>query len=245
MGVPMGSGEGLVAFAEGAVTQLRREFKVLLEPDAANALAERLCAYAGPSTTAITSVYFDRVGFPLLARARATPHDCMKVRTKEYFPDRVSRGPSVVLEAKRELDGLTEKQRLWISRASLSGLVRQGALWKQLPILETGGLLPALAVTYVRDVFQCAPSWRVTIDRGVAFHGVDAALAFGRRRLRADLLGSPIARERRAVIEVKHVGEELPAWLAELGHSAAARFSKFADGMAHLEPSGVASAQGG
>jgi hypothetical protein len=149
-----------------------------------------------------------------------------------------------VLEVKREKDGLTHKQRVWISRARLAGLIRQGSLWKQLPGLEPGILLPAVGVTYVRDVFQCAPSWRVTVDRGVAFHHVDAALAFGRRRLRADLLGSPLGRERRAVIEVKHVGYDLPAWLADL-ENAAASFSKFAEGMAHREQAGAQSAQGG
>ena len=243
MGVPVGTNGGAAVVAEGTVTQLRREFKVLLEPDAANELAERLCALAVPSTTAITSVYFDRAGHPLLARARMTPNDCMKIRTKEYFPDRLSRGSSVVLEAKREKDGLTHKQRVWISRARLAGLIRLGALWKQLPNIEPGILLPAVSVTYVRDVFQCAPTWRVTIDRGVAFHQVDAALAFGRRRLRADLLGAPVARERRPVIEVKFVGDELPAWLAELGKSAT-RFSKFAEGMAQLEGTGLKNAEG-
>ena len=225
----------VLAFAEGSVTQLRREFKVLLEPAAANELAERLGALASPCTTAITSVYFDRSGLPLLSRALATPDDCLKIRTKEYFPDRAGRGASVVLEAKREQDGFTHKERVWISRASLAGLVRQGALWKQLPILEAGTLFPVLGVTYLRDVFQCTAAWRVTVDRAVAFYAVNAAMAFGRRRLRADLLGSPVARERRTVIEVKHVGEELPAWLAELRRSAATRFSKFAVGMAHVE----------
>jgi hypothetical protein len=225
----------VIAFAEGAVTQVRREFKLLLEPDGANELSERLCAFASPSTTAITSVYFDHPGFPLLARARATPNDCLKIRTKEYFPDPDGPAPRVALEAKHERNGLTQKQRVWISRASLAGLVRQGALWKQLPILEAGTLLPVVGVTYVRDVFQCSPSWRVTVDRGVSFHAVNGALAFGRRRLRADLLGLPAARERRAVIEVKHLGEDLPAWLAQLRHSAATRFSKFAEGMGRVQ----------
>lgn len=235
----------VVAFAEGAVTRLRREFKLLLDAATANAVSERLCASVSPSTTAITSVYFDRPGYPLISRARATPGDCLKIRTKEYFPDEGSRGARVVLEAKRERNGLTQKQRLWINRASLWGLVRQGALWKQLPLVEAGALLPVMAVTYVRDVFQCSASWRVTVDRGVTFHAVTQDLAFGRRRLRSDLLGPPVSRERRVVVEVKHIGDELPPWLAELRSSAATHFSKFAEGMARLERARMNDVQGG
>ena len=55
----------MLTFAEGAVTKLRREFKLVLEPEAARRLCQQLsCELGGvlPPPTRITSVYFDRAG---------------------------------------------------------------------------------------------------------------------------------------------------------------------------------------
>lgn len=221
-------------FSEGAVTRLRREFKLLLTPAAARKLCSRLEGAVAPVTTWITSVYFDRPGAPLTARAHNTPEDCLKVRTKEYFPDVGGPQPRVVLEAKRERNGLTQKQRVWLARANLAGLEARGELWGQLPLLDVAGMRPVLGVTYARDVYQQHESWRVTVDREVAFYRVSPHLAFGPSRLTARQLGDPVAQERRVIVEVKHLGEALPSWLLDLRETAARRFSKFAEGTARL-----------
>src|SRR5688500_16653209 len=166
-----------VAFAEGAVTRLRREFKLLLPHEVAGKLCERLLREAEPSSTRITSVYFDGPGLPLMSRARKSPDNCLKIRTKEYFPDVGSRSARVVLEAKRERNGFTQKERVWIPRSELSVLERSGELWKRLPLIDGGCLAPVVAVTYRRDVYQHTASWRVTVDRNVSFHPVDSTLA--------------------------------------------------------------------
>lgn len=234
-----------VAFAEGAVTRLRREFKLLLPREEAAALSERLTLDREPNETQITSVYFDRPGFPLMARALSSPGDCLKIRTKEYFPDQAGGPARVVVEAKRERGGLTQKQRVWVPRSQLRGLFRSGELWTQVPVLDGAGLTPVLAVTYGRTVYQQSETWRVTVDRDVSFYAVEARRVLGKRRLCAALLGEPVAVEQKVVVEVKHLGCELPKWLSELKESAVGRFSKFAEGMARLHRAQVNRVQGG
>jgi hypothetical protein len=226
----------MLQFAEGEVTRLRREFKLVLERDAAMALCARLSASLGdylPPPTRITSVYFDKPGYPLAARALSTPNDCLKVRTKEYSPDVGAGGVErVVLEVKRERNGVTQKRRVWVPRAQL-GTVLQGGV-RLLPLIAGGNLVPALAVTYRRHVYQCSQSWRVTVDRDIGFHRVAPELAFGERTLSAERLGEPLALDWRVVVEVKHLGEELPEWLAALHPGRKPSYSKFAEGMARV-----------
>ena len=109
-------------FAEGKVTQLRQEFKVLLDRADATHLENTLCQTLGmepPAATRITSVYFDSPALALTHRAMETPADTLKIRTKEYFPDLGASGlPRVVLEAKRERGGLTRKRRAETFRAA-------------------------------------------------------------------------------------------------------------------------------
>lgn len=240
-----GEGTASIPFAEGDVTQLRREFKLVLPEGPAHAVRGKLLAEAGeePPRTIITSVYFDRPGLPLTVRARSTPEDCLKLRTKEYFPDRSGHRNHVVLEAKRERNGLTRKHRVWVPRASLAEALRSG---DRLPpgTIGPGSLQPVLAVTYERQVFQAEAAWRVTVDTRLTFHAITSALALGRRSLRRELLSPPLWRDDRVIIEVKHVGDGLPEWLATL-RSDAVRFSKFAEGMACLDRARLDGVEGG
>jgi len=222
-------------FAEGKVTHLRREFKIVLDGDAVSRLESVLChelCVERPDPTAITSVYFDGPGRPLATRAMNSPQDTLKVRTKEYFPDLGACGHArVVLEAKRERNGLTRKRRVWMPRQNLSGLVRQGGI---LPLITRGSLIPVLAVTYRRLVYQRSEAWRVTFDTDVAFHAITPGLALGSEPLRREMLSAPVAREPRVVVEVKHMGADLPEWLMQLGVEQSHEYSKFATGMGHL-----------
>ncbi len=223
-------------FAEGQVTKLRREFKLVLGRDEALALCTRLSAALGgyvSAPTCITSVYFDKPGYPLALRSLGTPNDCLKVRTKEYSPDVGAGGVQrVVLEVKRERNGLTQKRRVWVPRAQLGHVLRGGA--RLLPLIAGGSLIPVLAVTYQRHVYQCSQAWRVTVDRDIGFHAVTPELALGRTTLSAERLGPPRAWDTRVVVEVKHLGEELPEWLAALNPGRKPAYSKFAEGMARV-----------
>ena len=226
----------MISFAEGEVTKLRREFKLVLGTHEAEELCARLSWELGgllPAPTRITSVYFDRPGQPLTLRALRTPHDCLKVRTKEYSPDMGAGGVQrVVLEVKRERNGLTQKRRVWVPRAQLRNVLRGGV--RLLPLIAGGSLTPALAVTYRRHVYQCSQAWRVTVDRDIGFHRITPELALSETTLSAERLGEPLAMDERVVVEVKHLGEELPEWLAALNPGRKPAYSKFAEGMARV-----------
>lgn len=227
----------MLSFTEGEVTKLRREFKLVLETEALSELCARLSAELGdhlPAPTRIASVYFDKPGYPLAQRAVCTPENCLKVRTKEYSPDIGSGGVQrVVLEVKRERHGVTQKRRAWVPRMQLQSVIHRSA--GLLPLIAGGRLIPVLAVTYRRHVYQATQAWRVTVDRDIGFHHVTPQLALSGETLTAERLGAPLFMDRRVVVEVKHLGEELPAWLAAL-HPGSRRpaYSKFAEGMARI-----------
>jgi hypothetical protein len=226
----------MLQFAEGEVTKLRREFKLVLRTDEALVLCARLSVALGgclPAPTRITSVYFDKPGYPLTRRALDTPNDCLKVRTKEYSPDLGAGGEErVVLEVKRERNGVTQKRRVWVPRAQLGQVLRGGT--RLLPLIAGGSLVPTLAVTYRRHVYQCSQAWRVTVDRDIGFHRVTPELALGPTTLSAERLGEPLVLDGRVVVEVKHLGEELPEWLSALNPGRKPAYSKFAEGMARV-----------
>jgi VTC domain len=237
----------MLEFAEGQVTRLRREFKLVLEVEEAAALCSHLSGVLGgtlPPPTRITSVYFDRPGYPLAARALRTPKDCLKVRTKEYSPDVGAGGVRrVVLEVKRERNGVTQKRRVWVPRTKLQQALTGGV--RLLPLIAGGSLVPALAVTYQRHVYQCSQAWRVTVDRDIGFHAVTPELALGGTTLSAERLGPPRAWDTKVVVEVKHLGAELPEWLAALHPGGTPAYSKFAEGMARVHEFFADSSVGG
>jgi hypothetical protein len=226
----------MLQFAEGEVTKLRREFKLVLGAEEAQVLCARLAVALGgylPPPTRITSVYFDKPGYPLTRRALDTPNDCLKVRTKEYSPDLGAGGVQrVVLEVKRERNGVTQKRRVWVPRAQLGQVLKGGT--RLLPLIAGGSLLPTLAVTYRRHVYQCSQAWRVTVDRDIGFHRVTPELALGPTTLSAERLGEPLVLDGRVVVEVKHLGEELPEWISALNPGRKPAYSKFAEGMARV-----------
>jgi hypothetical protein len=227
----------MLSFAEGEVTKLRREFKLVLDVDVAAELCARLSSELGgclPAPTRIVSVYFDKPGHPLALRAMHTPEDCLKVRTKEYSPDLGAGGVQrVVLEVKRERNGVTQKRRVWVPRTQLQSVIHRSA--GLLPLIAGGRLLPVLAVTYRRHVYQATQAWRVTVDRDIGYHPVTPQLALSETTLTAERLGPPVFEDRRVVVEVKHLGQELPSWLAAL-HPGSRKpaYSKFAEGMARV-----------
>ena len=227
----------MLSLSEEEVTRLRREFKLVLDVEVVPELCMRLSAELGgclPRPTSIVSVYFDKPGYPLTSRALRSPEDCLKVRTKEYLPDLGAEGVQrVVLEVKRERHGLTQKRRVWVPRVQLQSVIRGSA--GLLPLIAGGSLRPVLAVSYERHVYQSAQSWRVTVDRAIGYHPITAQLALSATTLTADRLEPAVFTDRHVVVEVKHLGDELPRWLAAL-HPGGRRpaYSKFAEGMARV-----------
>ncbi|MBN1210000.1 MAG: VTC domain-containing protein [Myxococcaceae bacterium] len=238
----------MLSFAEGEITRLRREFKLVLDVKVAAELCARISSELGgglPTPTRIVSVYFDRPGYPLALRALHTPEDCLKVRTKEYSPDLGAGGVQrVVLEVKRERHGVTQKRRVWVPRTQLQSVIHRGG--GLLPLIAGGRLVPVLAVSYRRHVYQATQAWRVTVDRDIGFHAVTPQLALSGMALTAERLGPPVFADRRVVVEVKHLGETLPPWLAAL-HPGSRRpaYSKFAEGVARVHAFAAAGVLGG
>jgi hypothetical protein len=220
-----------VAFAEGRITKLRREAKLLLPRAEAAALRARLAAEVGaPAVSRVVSVYFDGPGWPLAARAAAAPHDTVKLRFKEYFPDRGGSGSDrVVLELKREANGVTRKERVWVPRPGLEAALRDPGVTALRAWIGDNPLVPAVAVSYEREVYQGEETWRVTMDNGVEFFRIEPRLALSSEPLRRELLGEPQGREERTIVELKHLDTHLPSWLAAYGD--ARGYSKFAQAM--------------
>src|SRR2546423_7043697 len=182
-----------VAFAEGRITKLRREAKLALAPAEAAALRARLAAEVGPpAVSRVVSVYFDGPGWPLAARAAAAPHDTVKLRFKECSPDRGGAGSKrVVLELKREANGVTRKERVWVPRQGLEAALRDPGVALLRAWIGDNPLLPAVAVSYHRELYQGAETRRVTVDTGVEFFRIDPRLSLSTEPLRPALLTQP------------------------------------------------------
>lgn len=218
----------MVPFAEGRITRLRREVKLLLEPRDAAALAERLSSLAHAHESRIAAVYFDAPDGRLARRAATSPADCTKLRAKSYDPDRGAVPGRIVLEMKRERGRLTLKDRVWVPRAGL------GAALSSFAPRGLGALEPVVATSYRRRVFQPSPAWRVTLDLGLEFHAASWAVVEAPSWHEA--LAAPFAAEERVVVEVKFVEGSLPEWIGAFAAGAAVPYSKFAQAMAHAAP---------
>ncbi|HET8541190.1 MAG TPA: VTC domain-containing protein [Anaeromyxobacter sp.] len=213
-----------VPFAEGGVTRIRRETKILLEPEEASRLAGRLAAEIAPYECRVACVYFDSPDGKLARRAATTPDDCVKIRTRSYDPDLGDRPGRVALDVKRERGGITSKDRLWLPPEDVPAEVRRALA----PTF--GAIAPTVASTYRRRVFQASPEWRATFDDELRFHAAGWSLFAPGTRPSLASLAPPFAGERLVVLELKHAPGALPAWLVELGRARGIAYSKFAAG---------------
>jgi hypothetical protein len=227
----------MIPFAEGPITSLRREAKLVLSPGEAELLAEQLARHAAPHACRVTAVYFDGPAAPLARRAAATPCDCVKVRAKAYDPDRSIPGGRVVLEVKRERSGLTSKERTWLRREEVPDAV-------QVVLAPVNGpLAPLVATSYRRRVFQVSPAWRVTLDDELAFHFAGWELFAPAAPPWPAALPEPFAAEGRVVVELKHAPGALPRWLAALALRGRP-YSKFVEAVTRALQTPVAPARG-
>jgi len=215
----------MIPYAEGAITSLRREAKVVLAAAEADVLAALLGRVAAPHESRVTAVYFDGPAAPLARRAAATPGDCLKVRAKAYAPDRSLAPGRVVLEVKRERGGLTWKERTWVRREEVPDAVQDVLAPSQ------GPLSPLVATSYRRRVFQPSPAWRVTMDDDLGFHLAGWGLFAPAAPPWPAALGERFAAEQRVIVELKHEADALPGWLAALARRRTP-YSKFAEAVA-------------
>lgn len=220
----------MVPFAEGDITRLRRELKLLLPSAESERLAGELAERTLPVESRIVTVYFDTPDAALARRALEAPGDCVKLRAKAYAPDRSGLPGRAVLEVKRERGGVTSKQRAWLPREE----VRRAIERELAPAF--GALAPAVATSFRRRVFQLCGAWRVTIDEGLAFHAADWRLFERGAPPWAAALPAPFGGEPRAVVELKHGPEGLPEWLAPLA-TRAEPYSKFVAALADVSGS--------
>jgi hypothetical protein len=211
----------------GGITRLRRETKLLLGAGEAERLAAVLARRAAVLESRIVAVYFDSPGAVLARRAADTPTDCVKVRAKAYDPDRSDVRGRVVLEVKRERGGVTSKERAWLTPREVPGTIARLLS----PVF--GALEPTVASAYRRRVFQCSPAWRVTIDDDLRFHDADWTLFAGETARWHGALPRAFRHEPRVVVELKHGGVGVPAWLMSIARLRGTAYSKFAAATAH------------
>ncbi len=210
------------AFAETGITNLRREVKLLLDPDEAESVAGALARYVAPLESRVVSVYFDSPRGALALRAAASPDDCVKVRAKAYAPDRSDAPGRVVLEVKRERAGITSKERIWLPRGEVRRVVARSLA------SAFGALSPVVATSYRRRVYQATAHWRVTLDDALTFHAASWSLFSAEAPPWHGTLGPAFGAEPRVVVELKFGPEGLPRWLAHLGRARGTTYSKFA-----------------
>jgi hypothetical protein len=225
-----------VPFADGGITRIRRETKILLEPDEAGRIADLLAAEATPYECRVACVYLDTPDGKLARRARASPEDCVKIRTRTYDPDLGREPGRVALDVKRERGGLTSKDRLWVAPEEVAEKVRR---WL---VPTFGALAPSVASSYRRRVFQSSPDWRATLDDELSFHPADWSLFAPGNRPSPASLPPAFASERLVVLELKHAPGTLPEWLDGIGRALARPYSKFAAGSLDAERAGSSGA---
>lgn len=230
---------------EEALTRQRHERKLTLTAPEAERLCKQLEKAFGKTNlaeTRITSVYFDCADGRFARRALADPENSVKLRTKEYEPDydNPQGAARCVLDLKKQRGRLITKHRSWIPRGALRAIfsgdaeaVRRfghAALTAFARVRAAAGgerLMPVIAVSYRRRVFQASSDLRVTVDRELAFHRGDPELFLGPDALTAERLGTPVGRDERIIVEVKHVGENVPAWISPLIEVEIQGLSKF------------------
>lgn len=221
-----------VAFADGGITRIRCETKLLLDAEQAERIARALEAEMTPYECRVAVVYFDSPDARLARRAVSMPDDCVKVRVKAYDPDLGSHAARVVLEVKRERGGMTSKERVWLAPDDVPAELERSLV----PIF--GPLAPSVASSYRRRVFQCTATWRVTFDDDLRFHGADWSVLAPGVPPSVATLPPAFAAERRTIVELKHAPGTLPRWLALMGQLRGTRYSKFAAGIADAEGAG-------
>lgn len=234
----------------------RIEIKHLVSAAAAGKLRERI-GRARPGRNArrlcgwVTTTYFDLADRRLARAALDRPEQNLKLRAREYYSEEgVPCSPFLWIELKEREGGVSRKSRFQLHRRLLRRFLEGDRdLAEILTCQEKGSALedvvgavqriddlarsPLLAVGSVRcrrsSVQGGDPAARVTLDESISYHlGLPPALAEGRRAMERGALPPAAWVEPAAVVEIKHGGDAVPSWAADLaGPLEPADYSKF------------------
>jgi hypothetical protein len=112
-----------------------------------------------------------------------------------------------------------ELQRVEVPRRGLKTALRGQTARELLPSLPEG-VEPSLGITFSRQRYSRPGVWEVTIDRELTFSAGSA-------------LGTAVRRTDGVVITIDLVGEDLPAWLAQVA-TGLPSYHAYANGMAAI-----------
>lgn len=209
----------------------------------------------GHAFTHVTTIYFDTRDRHFFNEAVRNKKHSLRIRVKEYYyaVDSSERreyltSPFCFVELKETIDRAVVKRRFAFPKADLIRLFRREEVWPILlrisPPHEAGPLhdiysefrkfiaaYPVEAtsiVHYRRVVYQkMEDDLRITFDDQLAVYSPVADLYGQAKALTPDVLGKPVRKTDRVILEIKCAGEH-PEWLRRaLQYHSSKRLSKF------------------
>ncbi len=194
-----------------------------------------------PPAHYVTTLYFDSDTHEI-ARTCERGEENVKLRAREYYdrePDlTVRREPFLWLEVKTRTGSRTRKVRVAIPTDEVGSFLREGVISRRMLALQrsiwgksaevvtqaiselckrtTEPLKPDCLAHYRRRAWQDVDELiRITLDSELAFYRPPANIFTEIRALSDALIGPPVGRLSRELIEIKLHGEP-PAWLRRL-----------------------------
>ena len=239
---------------ETGITQTRIELKYLIPPETIDELVVRIPADERQEYR-VTTIYFDSPEGALGQMALENPYRCVKVRAREYLDG----SSHVWFELKSRTDAWTRKWRFRVEKSEI-GTLLEGGLDLDLSTLRAGPgdsngdmeearrclkaathgrLLPLGAVYAHRRTFELNEvPIRFTLDEEISYHRPPPGLYASHSSFVPEVLGSPLRREPKAVLELKHSGET-PLWCSRIVASlTVSAYSKFRTLLRCVEASG-------
>jgi hypothetical protein len=213
------------------ITRTRIELKYLIPPEMIDEIVVRIPADERQEYH-VTTIYFDSPDGALSHMALENPYRCAKVRAREYLDG----SSHVWFEVKSRTGAWTRKWRFCVEKADVASLLAGGfeincdslragpgtseaEMEEARRCLETaahGRLQPLGAVYAHRRTFELGEMpIRFTLDEQISYYRPPAGLWAAHATLTPDVLGTPLHREPKALLELKHAGEE-PLWCSRI-----------------------------
>jgi hypothetical protein len=232
---------------ERGVTRIRIELKYLLAPEEVEGFLRRI-PDVKQRAYAVTTTYLDRPDRTLSRAALANPHQCTKLRLREYLES----ASSLWMEVKSRRGAWTQKERMRVGRDEVGDLLSgsgpapedrpcPGCVENRVEILErfrevARGPLVVVGCIWARRRTFSADSLRISIDQGVTYFPPPDGLYDTRNTLPPESLGAPLHKEPAAILELK-VDGKAPAWCRDVvAGLKTAEYSKFRTLIGCLEP---------
>lgn len=239
---------------ETDITRTRIELKYLIPPEMVDEIVVRIPA-DGQQEYGVTTVYFDSPEGALSQMATERPYRCVKVRTREYLDG----SSHVWFEVKSRTGAWTRKWRFRVEKSDIGALLDSGLDLNFLSLRAgpggssgdmeeaqrclasaTHGRLQPLGAVYAhRRVFQLDQvPVRFTLDENLSYHRPPPGLYAEHPAFVPEILGVPLHREPRAILEFKHAGET-PLWCSRIVSAlTVCAYSKFRTLLQHVEAYG-------